>query len=92
MKAEIHDGYTSISPTIEEVKELCRPGEGADTCIWLAVGPNGFECLYYNRGGKSLAGGTLEERWKRGLTVAKRDGCSKVRSAKPIPHGTVMEF
>ena len=92
MRAEIHDGYTSILLTDKEIKELCRPGASADTCIWLAVGVDGFECLYYNRGGTSLAGGTLEKRWKQGLTVAKRDGCDKVRSSKPVPRGTIVEF
>lgn len=80
MKIETHDFYTDIFLTKEEVLGLCRPGEGAETCIWLAVGGRGFECLYYNRGGRSLAGGTLEERWKAGLTVAKRDGCEIVKN------------
>lgn len=92
MRAEIHNGYTSIFPANEEVDELCHPGAGADTCIWLVIGPNGWECLYYHRGGTSLAGGTLEERWKQGLTVAKKDGCDKVRSSKPVSKGTIVEF
>jgi len=63
-----------------EVETLCRPGAGADTCIWLVVGADGFECLYFNRAeGRNLIGETLEERWKAGKTVAKRDGCEKVK-------------
>jgi len=67
---------------IEEVKRLCRPGQGADTCIWLVAGKDGFECLYYNRQAVSLTGERLDERWKKGLTVAKRDGCDEIRAFK----------
>lgn len=63
----------------EEVDKLCRPGAGADTCIWLVMGGKGFECLYYNRGAISITGEKLEERWRAGLTVAKRDGCDVMR-------------
>lgn len=62
----------------EELMELCRPGAGADTCIWLVSGDKGFECLYFNREARNLLGETLEERLKAGKTVAKRDGCQKV--------------
>ncbi|GAI20978.1 unnamed protein product [marine sediment metagenome] len=76
----IHSDGKIISLDREEALKLCRPGAGADTCIWLVVGGNGFECLYYNRKeGLNLEGETLEERWKKGLTVAKRDGCNVVR-------------
>lgn len=69
-----------FSLTIEEVKKLCRPGAGADTCIWLVVGREGFECLCFNRDAVSLTGERLDERWRKGLTVAKRDGCDVVRA------------
>ena len=63
-----------------EVMELCRPGAGPDTCVWLVCGSKGFECLYFNRTeGRNLNGETLEERWKAGETVSKRDGCAKVK-------------
>lgn len=68
-----------IQLDIEEVKKLCRPGFGADTCIWLVVSGEGFECLYYNRRAVSLTGEILEERWQKGLTVAKRDGCEEIK-------------
>ena len=71
-----------ISLDIDEVKRLCRPGFGADTCIWLVSdldGKGGFMCLYYNRRAVSLTGEVLEDRWKAGLTVAKRDGCEVVK-------------
>lgn len=80
MKAIIGAFTTDLYPTHEEVKELCRPGQGADTCIWLMMGADGWFCGYYNRQGISLTGETLEDRWQKGLTVAKRDGCDKVKN------------
>lgn len=65
--------------TLEEVMKLCKLGEGANTCIWLVMG-SGWECLYYCRNkGRNLIGETLEERWRAGLTVAKRGGCEKIK-------------
>ncbi len=66
----------------EEVFKLCRPGKEADTCIWLVQGRRGFECLYFNRRAVSLTGEILEDRWKEGLTVAKRDGCDVIRAVE----------
>lgn len=78
MIVRIVEGKPLISLEKEEVMRLCRPGAGADTCIWLVVGTEGFECLYYNRGGTNLLGETLEQRWREGKTVAKRDGCPEI--------------
>lgn len=74
MRIEKNDTDTSIFLTKEEVMELCRPGEGDNTCVWVVVGPEGFECTYYN---KPVA---LLERWVEGQTNAKRNGCDKVKS------------
>lgn len=74
MKTVVHYSYTDIYPTKEEVMELCRPGQGADTCIWLMVGTDGWYCAAKNRPS------SLVDRWKAGLTNAKRDGCDKVRN------------
>ncbi len=68
-----------ISLDESEVMKLCRPGGGADTCIWLVLGKGGYECLYYNRRVPAITGEILEDRWKDGLTVAKRDGCDVVK-------------
>lgn len=66
----------------KEAIEVCKLGQGPDCCIWLVVGQDGFECLYYDRDkGHNLLGETLRERWEKGLTVAKRDGCDKMRNA-----------
>lgn len=79
MRVEDHDDHKEIFLTRLEALELCKLGQGEDTCVWLAVGANGLECLYFNRGGITLTGETLEERWKAGKTVAKRDGCVKIK-------------
>ena len=79
-KLRIKNNSKIISLTREEAMRLCRPGAGADTCICLVMGQDGFECLYHNMNeGRNLLGETLEERWKKGLTVAKRYGCDEVR-------------
>lgn len=80
MKAIIHNCHTNIFPTDEEVEALCRPGKEADTCIWLLVGSKGFECSSLNKNHSLL------ERWRKGETVAKRDGCSKVNNFDPSGH------
>lgn len=82
MKAWVYDSYTSIFPNDDEVRELCRPGAGAETCVWLMFSRR-WECCYYDRRGINLIGESLEERWRKGLTVAKRDGCDKVKEFNP---------
>lgn len=77
MKAKIYDFHTDIFLQKEEVDTLCKPGCGADTCIWLAVGPNGFECLSKNRPPLLVA------RWSNGETNAKRNGCIEVHNWNP---------
>ncbi|GAI79791.1 unnamed protein product, partial [marine sediment metagenome] len=52
----------------------------------------GFECLYHNRRGITLTGETLEGRWKAGLTVAKRDGCDKVKNFSALGKSGVLSF
>ena len=74
MRAVIHDWYTEIFPTRDEVKEFCKPGAGADTCSWLVMAPTGWECLSLNRPGSII------DRRKKGTMVATRDGCDKVNN------------
>ncbi len=74
MKAIIDECTTTILVSKEEAEEYCKIGQGADCCIWLCVGADGFECLFYNRPI------SLIERWEAGLTTAKRNGCEKVKN------------
>ena len=73
MKANVHAWHTEIWPTTDEVKALCKPGAGAETCVWLAMGADGWQCMEKSRPVP------LWERWARGETNAKRDGCERVR-------------
>lgn len=57
-----------------EFKNLCKPGEGHNTCIWAVVGSEDFECTYYNRPT------TLAKRWAMGATIARRNGCEEVKA------------
>ena len=70
------EGAIVFRLTKEEVLELCKPGAGSDTCIWLMVGPKGFDCHYFARPT------ALCRRWIDGQTVAKRNGCELVKSKK----------
>lgn len=81
MRAVIQDWYTDIFLSGDEVKEHCKPGMGADTCSWLLVGSQGFECSYKH---KSLA---VIKRRDAGKMVAMRDGCDKVKEFVPSDHG-----
>lgn len=68
----------------EDAINICKLGQGADCCVWLVTGTEGFECLYNRKSeGRNLVGETLEELWKRGLTVAKRDGCERMKTLFP---------
>lgn len=80
MEATIGEFSTDIRLTGEEAKEFCKPGTGADTCIWLVVDTKGICCTFYNKPY------VLVTRWEDGLTVAKRDGCDKVKNM-PWPQG-----
>jgi len=86
MKAIVEDWYTDIFPTDEEVKEFCKPGQGANTCIWLIMAPTGWECCCMHRPSALL------DRWERGLTNAKRDGCDKVNHFNPAGLDGRVEF
>ena len=82
MKAIVHDWHTDFYPTSEEVKTHCRPGAGADTCIWLCVGSDGFECLAYNKPA------SLIDRLRKGETNAKREGDKDC----PLPEQAFEQF
>jgi hypothetical protein len=71
MKAIIHDWHTQVFPTKDEVEKLCKPGCGADTCVWLTLGRNGMECMNFNRE-------ILLERVRSGSMKAKREGCKEI--------------
>ena len=77
MKVIVYADYTRIFPTDDEITTLCKPGQRSDTCVWLICGVDGFECCLYNKPYDLL------DRWSKGKTVAKRDGCDKVNKFYP---------
>ena len=87
MKAIVGGFTTEIYPNEQEIKEICKIGQGADCCILLVVGSQ-FECCYYN----SLGLGDLLERARKGLTNAKREGCAKVKNFDPSGKSGEVEF
>jgi len=81
MIVTVHDWHTNITLDPEEMKHLCTPGKESDTCIWLVLSPNGFECTCLNRPP------SLASRWAAGNTIAKRDGCDFVNNIDPSELG-----
>ncbi len=74
MKAIVHGFHTEIFPSKEDTDSLCKIGQGRDTCIFLLLGPEGFECHGLNQGPIMF----LIERARRGGTSAQREGCETV--------------
>ena len=74
MRAIVHDFHTEVFPNKDEIDRLCKIGHGADTCIFLLVGPDGFECHGLNK----MPIWSLIERARRGETNAQREGCDEV--------------
>lgn len=79
MKAIVHEAHTEIFPTDDEVRELCKPGAGADTCVMLVMGSGGWECCFHNRG--PVLG--LIDRAKAGESNAQRLGCARLERFSP---------
>lgn len=53
------------------IKELCRPGKGADTCRYLMCGPDGWECGKHQEFFRQ----ELDRRSAEGSMGAKGDNC-----------------
>jgi len=60
----------------DEVWNLCKPGAGPDTCIWLMAGTDGLTCNYLSRPS------ALCRQWRNDKTVAKRNGCELMHRKK----------
>lgn len=77
MKAVIHNYHTELFPSDEEVKSLCKIGQGADTCILLTISGKGWECHHQDRGPLI----STIERARRNETNAIREGCEFLDNA-----------
>lgn len=78
MKVEIKKNYTKIILENEEMYSCCKPGYGSETCIWLMASIDGLECTKFNKHP------VLVEKFEKGLTVAKRDGCKEMEEFSEI--------
>jgi len=77
MKALIHSSHTDIFPTMEEVRRFCKPGREDKTCVWMIQDSEGFRCSRHHKGF------ALSDKFRKGLTIAKRDGCDLVNKFDP---------
>lgn len=85
MKAIVKDWHTEIFPTDKEISDICKPGT-EDACIWLTIGPLGWECVCLNKPH------SLSSRFEKGETNAKRDGCDKVKKLDVLGKPGEWEF
>ena len=80
MKVEVKEWCTDIYLNNDEVKELCKPGAGDDTCIYLLCGGGGFQCARMH--GSLILIDLLE-----GNGSAKREGCQFIKNINPMKLG-----
>lgn len=55
----------------EYIKQVCKIGQGATCCKYLAMGPNGFECMKANEADKKI----IDRNWATTEYVAQGDNC-----------------
>ena len=80
MKAKINSSMMSMQEVFiviesqEEVYAHCKPGAGTDTCKYLVMSPDGFQCEFQNISFLMK----LEQRERP--MIAQRDGCDRVNT------------
>lgn len=85
MRAEVYAFHTEVFPTDQQAKDICGFGQGPErTCVWLAMGPKGLECLGRNKPG------FLVDRFEAGETKARRDGCDGDGGLPEITESTLV--
>jgi len=80
-KIEVFEWHAEIKLSDTEVKELCKPGDGANTCSWLVAGTDGFKCCCLHK-----PHALLDRHEKKEMT-ALRDGCDEVKGLNMIQLG-----
>ena len=45
MKVIIGEYSSEVFPTNEDVQDICKVGQGADTCMFLTMGSTGWQCV-----------------------------------------------
>ena len=59
---------------MEEVKTICKLGQGTECCRYLVCGTSGFECVKGTDTGRFL-----DSRVAKGTITARGDNCGKGR-------------
>ena len=54
-----------------QIKTVCKIGQGADCCKYLVMSPNGFECSKFKPEDKAV----IDKAWESGHHVAQGDNC-----------------
>lgn len=78
------DEQTLPTITTDHIRDVCKPGQAKDTCRYLMVGSDGFECAraHSNVVFKAM----LDERVAKNTITAQGDNCEgREGSAKPVP-------
>lgn len=72
MQKKVGEWNTVLFLEVEEVKDICKLGQGEACCPFIVCGGNGFECWKMNSPGN----GIIQERINKGTMNAKGKGCS----------------
>lgn len=54
----------------EQIKKVCKIGQGADCCKYLVMG-KGFECMKFDPANKKV----IDDNWKTTPHIAQGDNC-----------------
>ena len=87
MKAIIGSSTIEIHPNFEDVRDHCKIGQGAKTCMWLLIGKDGWECAGFGRPQPPSSGQIRSEK-----SGGKQNGCDKVNGFKPSGVSGLVEF
>ena len=77
MKVIIGEYSSEVFPTNEDVQDICKVGQGADTCMFLTMGSTGWQCVALDWRMRM----TLEDRADE--MGASRKGCDIVNNFNP---------
>ena len=80
MKAIIGEYSCSVRPTDEDTHTECKIGQGADTCIFITMSGQGWECvrLHWQQNLQ------LTARADAGTMMSQKRGCDRVNNFHPL--------
>ena len=62
----------------DQIKNVCKIGQGAACCKYLVVGANGFECMKVDR----MARAMIDKNWEQIKHIAQGDNCDGKKDLK----------